>query len=94
MQNQLANARMPHHHMNNAKAHVMEASEKLPVTPIVDVEPKFVEHLTMYKGKPISVCTTAGVLEGVLGGAYVDHLELKTDGKKKHIRYDQIVYFE
>jgi hypothetical protein len=62
--------------------------------PIVMVEPKFMEHLKMHKGQKIHVKTTNGQLEGTVADAYIDHLALMVNGKKAHIRYEEIVYFE
>jgi nucleoid-associated protein YgaU len=69
------------------------AIEKIPVTPVVTVEPRFMEHLLQCKGKQICTVTTADQYVGIVKDAFVDHFALAADGKKLHIRYDQIVCF-
>jgi hypothetical protein len=90
----MANVQAPNQQPKAAQTQYMQSPQRLPVTPIVDVEPKFIEHLSRYKGKTISVSTTIGKLEGVMEDAFIDHLALVMHGKKAHVRYDQIVYFE
>lgn len=58
------------------------------------VEPKFIEHLMMHKGKTICIVTTAGKLEGMLGDVFIDHATLMSHNKTMHIRLSEIVYFE
>jgi hypothetical protein len=83
----------PEHHQLPNMSFKPAAGERLPVTPIVNVEPRFIEHLTMYKGQNIMVCTTVEKMAGVLDDVAIDHLALMVNGKKHHVRFDQIVYF-
>lgn len=65
----------------------------MPTHPYTMVEPAFMEHLLMHKGKKIVVVTTQGKHEGTLSDVYVDHLALVSGEKTHHIRFAQIVYF-
>jgi hypothetical protein len=69
------------------------AMERIPVTPMVTVEPCFMEHLLQSKGTSICTVTTADQYVGIARDAFVDHFTLESEGKKLHIRYDQIVCF-
>jgi hypothetical protein len=79
------------HQATKSSSH--QPMDMLNVTPIVEVEPRFIEHLMMYKGKRIIVCTTVEKMEGILDEVAVDHLTLKINDRIHHVRYGQIVYF-
>ncbi|MGG6310341.1 DUF2642 domain-containing protein [Paenibacillus macerans] len=61
---------------------------------VTRLDPVFVDHLSRHKGRPISLMTTAGKLEGILSGIAIDHVQLSMDHKAIHVRIAQIVYFE
>jgi hypothetical protein len=89
----MANVQMAGKAHQPTKAYTQQAMDKLYVTPIVNVEPRFIEHLMMHRGKRIMVCTTVEKMEGILDDVAVDHLALMVHDKKHHVRFGQIVYF-
>jgi hypothetical protein len=58
------------------------------------VEPKFMEHLMMHKGQKIKIVFPDDKLEGTLTDVFIDHITVMAHGKKHHIRYHHIMYFE
>lgn len=80
------------HHMHYGKHHM---THYMPTNCTIILKPKFMEHLKQHIGKKICVMTTAGKLEGILDGVFIDHLALvPSSHKKHHVLYSQIVYFE